>query len=210
MGPLTRDQAAVLEAALDPRIGMDLARGPAEVVASLQEQDLLGATRREEAAAALTAARRAQEIEWAARTLTHGEVLDAFAAHCADQLDDVTVLERGPDVLVTSWRRETSRIELRAGFLGFERLVAEEPRMLIGVIGEDSGSLVASFLDDPELRTKLAVCDLTRLERVGTPRSSVFVYLEWFLREAYGVKLLPAAAFTQGLIDRGIISLGMG
>jgi hypothetical protein len=38
----------------------------------------------------------------------------------------------------------------------------------------------------------------------------VFVYFEWFLRDAYGVKLLPAGAFTQRLIDRGIISLGFG
>jgi hypothetical protein len=30
------------------------------------------------------------------------------------------------------------------------------------------------------------------------------------LRDAYGVKLMPVPAFTQGLIDRGIISLGMG
>ena len=41
-------------------------------------------------------------------------------------------------------------------------------------------------------------------------RSSAFVYFEWFLRDAYGVKLEPAAAFTQGLIERGVISLGMG
>jgi hypothetical protein len=41
-------------------------------------------------------------------------------------------------------------------------------------------------------------------------RSSAFVYFEWFLRDAYGVKLMPVPAFTQGLIDRGIISLGMG
>ena len=41
-------------------------------------------------------------------------------------------------------------------------------------------------------------------------RSSAFVYFEWFLRDAYGVKLLPASKFTQGLVERGIISLGMG
>jgi hypothetical protein len=41
-------------------------------------------------------------------------------------------------------------------------------------------------------------------------RSSVFVYFEWFLRDAYGVKILAAPAFTSGLVERGIISLGMG
>ncbi len=36
------------------------------------------------------------------------------------------------------------------------------------------------------------------------------MYVEWFLRDAYGVKMLPSAAFTAGLIERGILSLGMG
>jgi len=55
-----------------------------------------------------------------------------------------------------------------------------------------------------------AVCDLGRLERIGAVRSSVFVYLESFLRDAYGVKLLHSSRFTQGLIEKGVISLGMG
>jgi hypothetical protein len=29
-------------------------------------------------------------------------------------------------------------------------------------------------------------------------------------RDAYGVKVLASAAFTQGLVSRGVISLGMG
>ncbi len=70
--------------------------------------------------------------------------------------------------------------------------------------------LVEAFLADPALRASVAMCDLGRLERVGAVRSSAFVYFEWFLRDAYGVKLLPAAAFTMGLIDRGILSLGRG
>ena len=62
----------------------------------------------------------------------------------------------------------------------------------------------------PTLRARVAVRDLDRLERIGAVRSSVFVYLEWFLRDAYGVKLLPNPRFTHGLIERGIIHLGMG
>jgi hypothetical protein len=73
-----------------------------------------------------------------------------------------------------------------------------------------SASLVESFLDHADLRARLSVCDPGRLERIGTVRSSVFVSFEWFLRDAYGVELLPSPAFTQGVIDRGIISLGMG
>ncbi len=41
-------------------------------------------------------------------------------------------------------------------------------------------------------------------------RSSVFVYFEWFLRDAYGVKVVASDVFTRGLVDRGIISLGFG
>ena len=52
--------------------------------------------------------------------------------------------------------------------------------------------------------------DLGRLEKVNASRTSAFVYFEWFLRDLYGVKLVPCEAFTRGLVERGIISLGMG
>ena len=137
-------------------------------------------------------------------------MLAAFADHCARDLDEVEVLERADDLLVARWRREVSRLELRAGLVGFERLASGTPTMLLGDIEPDAERLVQAFVDDSDLRSRLALCDLDRLERVGAVRSSVFVYLEWFLRDAYGVKLLPAAAFTRGLIDKGVISLGMG
>ena len=81
---------------------------------------------------------------------------------------------------------------------------------MIAELGAAADGVVQAYLADPALRESVAVCDLGRLERVGTVRSSALVYFEWFLRDAYGVKLLPAAAFTAGLIDRGILSLGMG
>jgi len=126
------------------------------------------------------------------------------------RLADVEVVENDPTFLEVRWRSETSRFELRNGFLGIDRLASDRPTMLLGEIGPDLRALVEVFLDRPELRAKLAVCDLELLERLGTVRSSAFVYFEWFLRDAYGVKLLPAPAFTQGLIDRGLLSLGMG
>jgi hypothetical protein len=147
---------------------------------------------------------------WGDRTLTYGEVLDAFAEHCASDLDDVEVLERTPTVFVARWRRETSRLELRADFAGIEGRAPSEPTMLLGDLGKDEERLVDAYLDDAELRARVAVTDLDRLERIGAVRSSVFVYLEWFLRDEYGVKLLPNPRFTRGLIERGIIHLGMG
>jgi hypothetical protein len=208
---LDRRHAAVLEALLDDRLStLTDQELPPETVRALAESGLLDDAGRERAVALLDEWRGAREIEWATHTVTQSELLDAFAAHCASELDEVDVLERRGDLFVARWRRETSRIELRAGFVGVEGLVSETPTMLLGSIEGDEERLVTAFVGDDRLRSRLAICDLARLERLGTVRSSVFVYLEWFLRDAYGVKLLPSSAFTQGLIDKGVISLGMG
>jgi hypothetical protein len=151
--------------------------------------------------------RRDRAIEWATRTLTQGEILDGFAAHCRDELDDVEVVEWTPSRLALAWRRERSAIELRLGYAYCERLAEDGPAMLLGPIGPKA---VERFLEDEGLRARIALLDLTRLEKIAAVRSSVFVYLEWFLRDEYGVKILPESRFTTGLVERGIISLGMG
>jgi len=100
---------------------------------------------------------------------------------------------------------------LRNGVVGVERHAGGgSPLMVLAELGVATDRLVQAYLSDAALRAAVAVCDLGCLERLGTVRSSAFVYFEWFLRDAYSVKLLPAAAFTMGLIDRGILSLGMG
>lgn len=207
---LDRNQAVVLEALLDARLDRVVVGPPPEVVDALEAAGLLEAEARARAIALLATWRTERRIEWAAQTVTQGELLAAFADHCERELEDVEVVERTADLLVARWRRETSRIELRAGFLGFEQLASETPTMLLGDAEPDADRLVAAFVDHADLRSRLVVCDLGRLERIGAVRSSVFVYLEWYLRDAYGVKLLPAVAFTQGLINKGVISLGMG
>jgi hypothetical protein len=151
-----------------------------------------------------------RRIEWATRTLTEGEALAAFARHCRDDLDDVEVLELEPARLVARWRRETSRLELCDRVASRAVPGAETPTLLLGDIAADLDALVGAFVSDASLRNHLAVYDLVRLEKINAVRSSVFVYFEWFLRDEYGVKLLSSAAFTQGLINRGIISLGFG
>ena len=209
---LTREQAAALEAVLDGRIGL----GPDELVpelrTALDDAGLLDPVRRGEAEAAVAESAVARAFTWGASRLTHGELLQAFAAHCADDLDDVVVEDSTPTLLVARWRRETSRVELRAGLVGVGRLASETPTLLVADAGDDAEAqaLVGAFLDDAELRARVLVFDPDRLEKTGAVRSSLFVYFEWFLRDAYGVKVLPAPAFTRGLIDRGIISLGMG
>jgi hypothetical protein len=145
---------------------------------------------------------RDRMIDWAALSVTQGEVLDAFADYCRDALDDVDLLTRSDTRLELAWRRERSCIEL-ADVLP-ER---EEPTL---VLAELTDAFVARLLDDASIRARVAVYDLARLEKANAVRSSVFVHFEWFLRDLYGIKVIASEAFTRGLVDRGIISLGFG
>ena len=205
--PLTWPEAAALEAISDPRTGLSLQDLDPAVTARLSE---LGPMAPDAARRTVEEMVCARGIEWGAQRLTQGELLSGFARHCADELEDVSVEESTPTVLVARWRAEVSRIELRAGTVAAERLVSETPTLLVTGIGDDTETLVTRFLDVPELRARVVVFDPVRLEKIGAVRSSVFVYLEWHLRDAYGVKVLPSPSFTRGLVDRGVISLGMG
>jgi hypothetical protein len=191
--------AAAAEALADLRVGPVT---PEQLEAELERWDPVEADETE-----LEEVRRDRQIEWAAATVTQGEVLDAFADYCEKELDDVEVLDRTKTRLALGWRRERNAIEVRAGLLFCNRLAGDGPVMLLTPIGPRT---VERFLDDEVLRARVAVLDLGRLEKIAAVRSSVFVYLEWFLRDAYGVKILPETTFTTGLVERGIISLGMG
>ncbi len=195
--------AAAAEALADPRVGSVTEE---EIAVELARWDEV-AERADPDEATLDAVRRGRRIEWATQTVTQGEVLDAFAVHCRDELEDVEVLDRVPSRLTLGWRRERSTIELRAGLLFCGRLAAGGPALLLGPIGARAAE---RFVEDESLRSRVAIIDLARLEKIAAVRSSVFVYFEWFLRDAYGVKVLTESAFTRGLVGRGIISLGMG
>jgi hypothetical protein len=145
---------------------------------------------------------RERRIEWATLSTTQGEILDAFAAHCRDELDDVEVVTATPTLLELRWRKEQSVVEIAE--VATER---EKPTLLLW---ELTGEMVGRLLDDGALRSRIAVYDLARLEKASAVRSSVFVYFEWFLRDVYGVKVVASDAFTRGLVDRGVISLGFG
>jgi len=194
--------AAVAEALADPRIGPVSEEELATEAARWDEVET-----DVEAEEEVEEARRGRAIEWATQTVTQGQVLDAFRDYCRDELDDVDVLAATPSRLELGWRRERSTVEIRAGFLFCERLATEGPALLLGPVGPKA---TERFLADETLRSRVALLDLERLEKIAAVRSSVFVYFEWFLRDAYGVKILPDNAFTSGLVERGIISLGMG
>ena len=145
---------------------------------------------------------REREVEWAAQTVTFGEILDSFAEYCR-ATDDLGVVEQAPTSLSARWRdREVGTIELGDDVPG-----REEPTLLLTELAD---GLVSRLLDDAALRSRLAVYDLDRLEKANAVRSSLFVHFEWFLRDEYGVKVVASEAFTRGLVDRGIISLGFG
>jgi hypothetical protein len=198
-------EAALLEALIDPRI-------PGESVPVTPEQRAAWAELSPEAAAeALRPFTTERRIEWARTTTTQAEILAAFAKHADEELEDVTLVEQASDRLALRWRRETAHFELRAGLVGCAALASrEEPRMLLADLDRADDGFVEAFAGDAAMRTGLVVQDFGRLEKIGAARASAFVHLEWFLRDAYGVKLLNSAEFTQRLIALGVISLGMG
>jgi len=133
------------------------------------------------------------------------EVLAAFHRHAADELPDVDVLEASPSALVLRWRREVVDVQLRP-------TLEHEPvpdRPLLAVAPLET-VVVTRLLDDERLRATVGVYDLARREKASAVRSSIFTYFEWFLLESYGMKVVASSSFTAGLVERGILSLGMG
>jgi hypothetical protein len=198
-------EGALLEAMRDPRI-------PGESVPVTPEQRAAwGALSSDDVAEALRPFTTELRIEWARTTTTQGEILAAFAKHADEELDDVEVVAQAADRLTLRWRREVAHFELRAGLVGCAALASrDEPRMLLADFDRADDGFVEAFAGDAAMRTGLVVQDFNRLEKIGAARASTFVHLEWFLRDAYGVKLLNSAEFTQRLIALGVISLGMG
>jgi hypothetical protein len=200
-----------LEALLDPRIGSLSAAAAAaldpDLLTSEGDSVRLRPERRPEVELAVVEAVRSRPIEWASLTTTQGELFDALTDHYRDELDEVELHAASPAALDVAWRRERATVELRAGFVECDRLGAEQPAILLGPLDDELSERLAA---EPKLRERLIVYDLAALAKAGAVRSSVAVFLEWFLRDAYGVKVLASAAFTQGLVSRGVISLGMG
>jgi hypothetical protein len=202
---------AEVEALLDPRIG-ELAAAQAEgldpeLLAIQDGRARLRPERLPEVELAVMEAVRGRAVEWASLSTTQGELFDALTAHFRDELDEVDLYAASPTALDVGWRRERATVELRAGFVECERLGAERPAIVLGPLDDALSERLAA---EPKLRERLVVYDLAALSKAGAVRSSVAVFLEWFLRDAYGVKVLASAAFTQGLVSRGVISLGMG
>ena len=117
--PIKDEWLPVLEALADERVdGLPAGEVPKDLAALVEEQDgvaRLAATRRGEVLAALERAVRSRRLEWVGRSLDQGDVFDAFARHCGEELDEVDVLGAGPTQLKLGWRRERAAVDLRAG-----------------------------------------------------------------------------------------------
>jgi hypothetical protein len=133
------------------------------------------------------------------------DVLAAFHEHARDELPDVDVLEAAPAALVLQWRREIVDVQLRPTLEG----EPVPPRPLLAIAPLES-AFITRLLDDERLRATVGVYDLARREKASAVRSSIFTYFEWFLLESYGTKVTASSSFTAGLVERGILSLGMG
>ena len=163
--------------------------------------------RRPETELCVTQAVRERPIEWASLTTSQGELFDSLSAHFRDELDEVELHAEAPTALDVAWRRERATVELRAGFVECERLGAERPAIVVGPLDDALSERLAA---SRSCASGSSSTTSRRSPKAGAVRSSVTVFLEWFLRDAYGVKVLASAAFTQGLVSRGVISLGMG
>ena len=179
--------AAAAEALADPRVG------PVSEAELAAEARALG--RRPRDGAELERVRRDRPIEWAARPSRRARSSTpspptARANSTTSRCSSSTPLRLS---LALAPRAEHDRDPRRArsSATGWR---SEGPALLLGPIGPKT---VERFLDDETLRSRVAVLDLARLEKIAAVRSSVFVYLEWFLRDDYGVKILAESAFTR-------------
>ncbi len=229
----------MLEALADERIcqeggiALDTARSelgrllpdtdPDEIVQVLSESDLveaagdllrLGKEAGEAVRGMLDASAMGRPVGWGEGAPRHGMILAQFALHCRDELDGVEVAvaeegDAGAARLVINDAGAETRIELRHSFFGLERLVGT-PTLLIGDVAALPYDFLYSIAGNPKIRAAVAIYDLVHQQKVSAVRSTALVHLEWFLRDTYGVKLATSRPFTQGLIDKGVISLGFG
>jgi len=226
------DVLAALEAVADPRIAGAEGLAAAELDAALAlhfpeadaeavRQELVAAGLAREtggrvaAAEGAEAARAALDRELAARPLpwaaglTQGGLLAAFAAYCRDEPAEVEVLAAEEARLRLRRRREEAVFELRAGLVLCERL-AGEAALLACDLRSVPDAWVRAFAASPAARGSLCLVDLARLEKMCAARSPLPAYLDWFLRDAHGVKLAAGGTFTQTLLELGVITLGFG
>ncbi len=141
------------------------------------------------------------------------ELLDDFTGFCQSEWPGR--LEMDPETAV--WGGRAFMCEGRRHFLllrpsplwlnahpeSYTLLLCHLPAASIEPITEQ-------LVSQPGLRYRLALCDLEQAHKMNLTRSDLFVYLERYLRRIHGLRLAPAPTFTDGLVDRGLLSLDKG
>lgn len=82
--------------------------------------------------------------------------------------------------------------------------------MLCQLPEADIETITQQFARKPALRHRLALYDLEKAHKINLTRSDVFVYFERYLRRVHGLRMVPAPALTQTLVDSGLLSLEKG
>jgi hypothetical protein len=145
----------LLEALADVRIGqVPIGEVPAEMAAFIEREGevaRLAEDRRGEVLESIAEAVRTRRVEWGTQSPGQGEVLDALAVHCRDELDEVELLSAEPMRLRLGWRRERALVELRAGTVAVDRLPREELLLLPCPV---SDSAVARLAEDQRLAAR--------------------------------------------------------
>jgi hypothetical protein len=141
------------------------------------------------------------------------ELLDDFVRFCQSEWPGRLEMDQGTRV----WGGRAFTCEGRRHFLLLRpsplwlNAHAESYTLLLCKLPEDSIEPITEQLaSQPGLRYRLALCDLDKAHKMNLTHSDLFVYLERYLRRVHGLRLVPPSTFTQGLVDRGLLSLDKG
>ena len=96
-----------------------------------------------------------------------------------------------------------SPLQLRSHTTAFILMLCALPDTAIKTIADH-------FARSRALRQRVALYDLDRSQKINLTRSDVFVFFERYLRRVHGLRISPAPALTQSLVDGGLLSLEKG
>lgn len=141
-------------------------------------------------------------------------LLKGLLQYCREEgIGKIEVMETMAEVVggwVLHFRERTHWWLLRPSFLNLN--VPEEGYLLVFCpIAEEAIESIADWLvAKANLRHRLTLCDLEHAQKVNLTHNDLFVHFERYMRHVHGVRLAPVPAFTQALIDRGLLTIEKG
>lgn len=141
-------------------------------------------------------------------------LLERLLQYCREEgIGQIEVIDSISEVVggrILRFRERTHWLLQRPSFLNLN--VPEEGYLLVFCpIAEEAIESIADWLvAKANLRHRLTLCDLERAQKVNLTHNDLFVYFERYMRHVHDVRLAPVPAFTQALIDRGLLTLEKG